>query len=40
VTTPLAAVGQRVTVDDSGTHYAATVARTPFYDPDKKRVRS
>jgi glycine cleavage system aminomethyltransferase T len=36
----LATIGQRVTVDDNGTHYAATVARTPFYDPEKKRVRS
>jgi aminomethyltransferase len=40
VKTPLATLGQRVTVDDSCTHYTATVARTPFYDPDKKRVRS
>jgi aminomethyltransferase len=40
VETPLATIGQRLTVDDSGTQYAATVARTPFYDPEKKRVKS
>ncbi len=39
VATPHAVIGQRVTVDDSGTRYGATVARTPFYDPEKKRVR-
>ncbi len=40
VATPQARVGQPVTVDDGGTRYAATVARTPFYDPEKKRVRA
>lgn len=40
VQTPLATLGQRLTVDDGGTQYAATVARTPFYDPEKKIVRS
>lgn len=40
VRTPLAVIGQHLTVDDGGTQYAATVARTPFYDPEKKIVRS
>ncbi len=35
----LATVGQQLTVDD-GTQYRATVARTPFYDPEKKRVEA
>jgi aminomethyltransferase len=39
VQTPLATIGRRVTVDDGGTRHAATVARTPFYDPEKKRVK-
>jgi aminomethyltransferase len=40
VRTPYSALGQRLTVDDGGTRYAAVVARTPFYDPEKKLVRS
>ena len=40
VRTPLATIGQRLTVDDGGTQHAATVVRTPFYDPEKKIVRS
>jgi aminomethyltransferase len=40
VATPQTQAGHAVTVDDSGTTYAATVARTPFYDPEKKRVRA
>lgn len=39
VSPPLAAIGRRVIVDDGGVRHDATVARTPFYDPDKKRVR-
>lgn len=39
VATPLATIGQQLTVDDSGSTYRATVSRTPFYDPEKKRVR-
>jgi aminomethyltransferase len=40
VATQQAQVGRAVTVDDGGTRYAATVARTPFYDPEKRRVRA
>lgn len=40
VQTAHAADGLRLTVDDGDARHAATVARTPFYDYEKKLVRS
>ena len=40
VQTPRATIGRSVAIDDGGTRHAAVIARTPFYDPEKIRVRS
>lgn len=37
----MAGLGQRVAVAaDDGSHYSAVVARLPFYDPEKRRIRA